>query len=93
MAVNTHADADHHGGNGMLSKIAPQVLLACGDADREVIENPDRLFAARYNQWIPEHGYGLGMFPEAATWVRRMTGRTAAHRCHSARRRVPGSLG
>ena len=74
MAVNTHADADHHGGNGNLSKIAPQVLLACGDADREAIENPDRLFAARYNQWIPEHGFGLGMFPEASVWVRRMAG-------------------
>ncbi len=74
LAVNTHADADHHGGNGRLTQIAPRVLLACGDADREAIENPDRLFNARYNQWIPEHGYGLGMFPEAAAWVRRMTG-------------------
>lgn len=74
MAVNTHADADHHGGNGRLSRIAPQVLLACGDADREFIENPDCLFAARYNQWIPDHGFGLGLFPEASAWVRRMAG-------------------
>ena len=74
MAVNTHADADHHGGNNSLKHIAPQMLLACGDPDREVIENPDRLFASRYNHWIPEHGVGLGVNPEATTWVRRMTG-------------------
>jgi len=74
MAVNTHADADHHGGNGRLKHIAGQILLACGDPDREVIENPDRLFAARYNQWIPEHGVGLGLIPEATSWVRSMAG-------------------
>lgn len=74
MAVNTHADADHHGGNHRLKHVAEQVLLACGDADREVIESPDRLFAARYNQWIDQHGVGLGLFPDAAAWVRQMTG-------------------
>lgn len=74
IAVNTHADADHHGGNGKLKQLSPQVLLACGDADREVIEDPDRLFAARYNQWIAEHGVGLELLPEATEWVRKMAG-------------------
>jgi glyoxylase-like metal-dependent hydrolase (beta-lactamase superfamily II) len=56
MAINTHADADHHGGNAALKQIAGQVMLACGDQDRLIIEDPDRLFASRYDQWIPEHG-------------------------------------
>jgi glyoxylase-like metal-dependent hydrolase (beta-lactamase superfamily II) len=30
MAINTHADADHHGGNASLRQIAGQVMLACG---------------------------------------------------------------
>ena len=35
------------------------MLLACGEMDREAIEDPDRLFASRYNQWIADHGVGL----------------------------------
>jgi len=78
LAVNTHADADHHGGNATLRRSAGNLLLACGDADREVIQNPDRLFALRYNQWIAEHGVGLGLNPEAEQWVRNIAG--PAHR-------------
>ncbi|MBI3665772.1 MAG: MBL fold metallo-hydrolase [Acidobacteria bacterium] len=74
MAVNTHADADHHGGNASLRRAAGNVVLACGDMDREVIENPDRLFALRYNQWVEEHGVGLSLLPEAENWVRQMAG-------------------
>jgi glyoxylase-like metal-dependent hydrolase (beta-lactamase superfamily II) len=74
LAVNTHADADHHGGNDALKKVAGNVLLACGDADREVIEDPDRLFASRYNQWMADHGVGLALLPEATKWVREMAG-------------------
>jgi glyoxylase-like metal-dependent hydrolase (beta-lactamase superfamily II) len=78
MAINTHADADHHGGNATLKQSVSEVLLACGDLDREIIENPDRLFAVRYNQWIQEHGVGISANPEVEVWVRGMVG--AAHR-------------
>lgn len=78
MAVNTHADADHHGGNSVLKREAENVLLACGDADRAVIEDPDRLFALRYNHWMQDHGVGLALLPEATKWVREMAG--PAHR-------------
>lgn len=78
VAINTHADADHHGGNESLKKAAGQMLLACGDSDRAMIENPDRLFASRYNQWVAEHGTGLSLYPEASEWVRKMAG--PAHR-------------
>ena len=78
MAVNTHADADHHGGNAALKRAAGNVLLACGDADRMVIEDPDRLFALRYNHWMKDHGVGLALLPEATKWVREIAG--PAHR-------------
>jgi glyoxylase-like metal-dependent hydrolase (beta-lactamase superfamily II) len=74
LAINTHADADHHGGNSNLKQSCRNVLLGCGEMDREVIEDPDRLFASRYNQWLPDHGVGLGTNPEAEIWVRAMTG-------------------
>jgi glyoxylase-like metal-dependent hydrolase (beta-lactamase superfamily II) len=78
MAINTHADADHHGGNAALKESAGQILLACGDPDRAMIENPDRLFATRYNPWVAEHGVGLSLYPAATAWVRTMAG--PAHR-------------
>ncbi len=78
IAINTHADADHHGGNAALKESAAQMMLACGDPDRAMIENPDRLFATRYNHWVAEHGAGLSLYPEASDWVRKMAG--PAHR-------------
>jgi glyoxylase-like metal-dependent hydrolase (beta-lactamase superfamily II) len=74
MVINTHADADHHGGNSALRDLAGDVLLACGDMDRAVIEDPDRLFATRYNHWVEPHGVGLSLLPEAEAWVRTMAG-------------------
>jgi glyoxylase-like metal-dependent hydrolase (beta-lactamase superfamily II) len=74
LAINTHADADHHGGNSALKQQCENVLLGCGEMDREVIEDPDRLFASRYNQWMADHGAGLANNPGAESWVRKMTG-------------------
>ena len=74
LAINTHADADHHGGNSVLKQRCENVLLACGELDQQVIEDPDRLFAARYNQWLDEHAVGLRNNAEAEAWVRVMTG-------------------
>jgi glyoxylase-like metal-dependent hydrolase (beta-lactamase superfamily II) len=74
LAINTHADADHHGGNSSLKQIAAQIRLACGEQDRSIIESPDRLFESRYNQWIPDHGIGLGLNSEASAFVRKMAG-------------------
>lgn len=88
MAINTHADADHHGGNASLSQTAGDVLLACGDLDRAVIEDPDRLFALRYNQWIGDHGVGLGLNPQVEEWVRQMAG--PPHHSDLPRRRTFG---
>jgi glyoxylase-like metal-dependent hydrolase (beta-lactamase superfamily II) len=74
MAINTHADADHHGGNAALKKAAGDMLLACGEPDRLIIENPDLLFATRYDQWIDDHGVGLGLNADSTALVRKMVG-------------------
>jgi glyoxylase-like metal-dependent hydrolase (beta-lactamase superfamily II) len=74
MAINTHADADHHGGNRLIKERSPETLLACGELDRAVIEDPDRLFETRYNQWLVEHKVGLGSNAESEAWVKKMTG-------------------
>jgi glyoxylase-like metal-dependent hydrolase (beta-lactamase superfamily II) len=74
LAIDTHADADHHGGNSALKKVVSQVMLACGEQDRLMIEDPDLLFEQRYNHWLPDHGVGLGLNPEASAWVRKMAG-------------------
>ncbi len=73
-AINTHADADHHGGNRAVKQECPGTLLCCGELDRAVIENPDLLFATRYNQWLESDGVGLGANANSETWVRQMTG-------------------
>ena len=88
MAVNTHADADHHGGNSALKQMAENVLLACGEADRGVIEDPDRLFALRYNHWMKDHGVGLALLPEATKWVREMAGPAHSDRPDASRWRT-----
>jgi glyoxylase-like metal-dependent hydrolase (beta-lactamase superfamily II) len=74
LAINTHADADHHGGNQLIKSECANVLLACGERDRNVIEDPEALFASRYNQWMVEHSVGLATNPEGEKWVRQMTG-------------------
>jgi glyoxylase-like metal-dependent hydrolase (beta-lactamase superfamily II) len=74
MAINTHADADHHGGNDALKQAANEMVLACGDSDRAMIEDVDYLFANRYDQWIGDHGVGLGTNPQSSAWVRKMVG-------------------
>jgi glyoxylase-like metal-dependent hydrolase (beta-lactamase superfamily II) len=59
MAITTHADLDHQGGNDTLKRLAPQALLACGEQDRELVEDPRALFARRYNFLKGAHGVGL----------------------------------
>jgi glyoxylase-like metal-dependent hydrolase (beta-lactamase superfamily II) len=81
MAINTHADADHHGGNHSLKQAASEMLLACGDPDRKMIENTGHLFATRYNQWIEDHGVGLQLNPEASAWVLKMAGQPCRIDC------------
>jgi len=60
LAITTHADLDHQAGNGAIKARSTQTLLACGDADRELVESPRRLFDDRYNYLQSDHGVGFG---------------------------------
>jgi glyoxylase-like metal-dependent hydrolase (beta-lactamase superfamily II) len=53
--INTHPDSDHVGGNAAMKQWAPHSVLCCGDADRSQVEDPETLFAMRYNAYRP-HG-------------------------------------
>lgn len=60
MAIISHPDLDHQGGNAALREAHGEILLACHRADRELIEDPAALYARRYNHLVAEHGIGLG---------------------------------
>lgn len=63
LALVTHADLDHQGGSETIQRISPNTQLACGAADREMIESPDTLFEKRYNFLRDEHEVGLDAEP------------------------------
>ena len=63
LAVTTHADLDHQGGNDSIKTNSPHTLLACGEADRELVEDPRKLFDERYNFLQDEHGVGFDPDP------------------------------
>ena len=60
MVITTHPDLDHQGGNSAILQSAPTALLACGEADRRMVEDPNSLFRERYNFLQEEHGVGFG---------------------------------
>lgn len=55
--VNTHADFDHIGGNGAVRELSPEVLIACGAPDREMIEDVEVLIDRRYGEFRRAHGF------------------------------------
>jgi glyoxylase-like metal-dependent hydrolase (beta-lactamase superfamily II) len=54
--IITHPDGDHCGGSAETKKRNPHVRIACGDADRALIESPDYLYSYRYDAFRREHG-------------------------------------
>lgn len=63
LAVTTHADLDHQGGNDALKRASPGTWLSCGVADRAMIEDPRTLFDLRYNFLRAEHDVGFDPVP------------------------------
>lgn len=57
--ITTHPDGDHQGGNAAIRKIAPSVLIACGDRDRRLVQDPACLYGERYNFLKREHRIGF----------------------------------
>jgi glyoxylase-like metal-dependent hydrolase (beta-lactamase superfamily II) len=54
--IITHPDGDHCGGTAEIKRRYPKVRLACGDADIDLIESPEHLFAFRYDAYRQNHG-------------------------------------
>ena len=60
LAITTHADLDHQGGNDAIKRACRRAWLACGEADRPMAEDPQALFDLRYNHLAKEYGVGTG---------------------------------
>jgi len=73
LAVTTHSDLDHQGGNDAIKVASPRTLLTCGEADRELVESPRQLFDRRYNFLRENHDVGFDPDPgPEAGRLRRM---------------------
>jgi glyoxylase-like metal-dependent hydrolase (beta-lactamase superfamily II) len=66
--IVTHPDADHCGGLGEMKRRCPDLQLACGEADRALIESPDYLFSFRYDAYRKDHG--IFYDTPTADWLR-----------------------
>jgi glyoxylase-like metal-dependent hydrolase (beta-lactamase superfamily II) len=63
LAITTHADLDHQGGNYAIKRNAPGAWLSCGAADRHLVEDPRALFDIRYNFLRADHDLGFEVVP------------------------------
>jgi glyoxylase-like metal-dependent hydrolase (beta-lactamase superfamily II) len=55
LVLITHCDVDHCGGNAALRRANPRVLLSCGEADRPLVEDPQVMWAKRYDRYAEPH--------------------------------------
>jgi glyoxylase-like metal-dependent hydrolase (beta-lactamase superfamily II) len=80
LAVTTHSDLDHQGGNDAIKLASPRTLLSCGEADRELVESPRKLFDQRYSFLRAQHDVGFDPDPSPdAGRLRRMDLTFAGH--------------
>ena len=72
MLITTHPDTDHQGGNAAIRKAAPNALVACGESDRRLVQDPANLYAERYNYLKNEHGLAVAdePSPDAGSYCR-----------------------
>ncbi len=63
LAVTTHSDLDHQGGNDSIKRASPRTWLACGEADRALVEDPRFLYDRRYNFLRADHDVGFDPEP------------------------------
>lgn len=66
MIITTHPDMDHQGGNAALRRAAPEALVACGEADRELVQDPRELYQRRYNYLRGSDDVGFEEEPPAS---------------------------
>jgi len=58
--IITHPDLDHQEVTAAIRATAPGALIACGEADRQMVQDPDCLYRERYNYLQKDHGLGFG---------------------------------
>lgn len=71
LALITHADADHIGGNAALRHLFPNALLACHARDARWCSDPEAITAERYDAYFADHGirYEPAVFDMLASWM------------------------
>lgn len=72
VALISHADADHFGGNEAIKTASPRTLLAAHTFDAPWASDPDVIMEARYNQFAATHGMEYPQ--EVKTFLRDMMG-------------------
>ena len=55
----THCDLDHQGGNSVLRRAYPNMVLACGTGDEGQVSDPRVLVKDRYSAFEYDHGVGF----------------------------------
>jgi glyoxylase-like metal-dependent hydrolase (beta-lactamase superfamily II) len=70
-AVGTHGDFDHIGGNAALAQLAPRVVLMCGEDDRALVNDVERIIVDRYGEFAAEHGFDET--DESRAYIRSVT--------------------
>lgn len=71
MAIVTHSDADHFGGNHRLREHAPGVTIAGHAADVPLMESVDRIMDERYGMF---EAHGITYPDEVTDWLTKMMG-------------------
>jgi glyoxylase-like metal-dependent hydrolase (beta-lactamase superfamily II) len=70
-AVGTHGDFDHVGGNAAVRAACPQATLMCGEDDRTLVNDVERIIADRYGEFAAEHGFDET--DESRAYIRSVT--------------------
>ena len=72
LAIITHSDADHFGGNHELRSHNPGVPIAAHVADVPLVESVDRIMDERYSMFEDDHGITYG--EDVVDWLTTMMG-------------------
>jgi glyoxylase-like metal-dependent hydrolase (beta-lactamase superfamily II) len=72
MAIITHEDADHHGGNNLLREHSPDVTLVAHEAGAGWIEDNDRMMTEVYGMFEEDHDVAFS--EDVKTWLTDMMG-------------------
>jgi glyoxylase-like metal-dependent hydrolase (beta-lactamase superfamily II) len=55
VVIDTHSDVDHMGDNAGVRAHLPDAVLCCGELDRPMVEDVERMIAERYGEFAADH--------------------------------------